>query len=218
MPYLDIAERVPDLDRHRDARRTVASSRSRGLPARARPDRQEGQAVSSGLARPGRERPTDPCRSRERPHGGACRPSLRRRGSLVRAHRAIPRRPVRERARRPAARPAERHPRVRAGRRRRRRDHRREPRRRGGGGRRHPGRARVRALLARGRGPGRRAAPDVSDLDGLRVATRIPCRRDGSSPRRESSARSFPSRARSRPRRGSASPTRSSTSSRRDRR
>ena len=103
---------------------------------------------------------------------------------------------VRERAGRPAARPSERHPRVRSGRRRRPRYHRREPRRRGGGRRRHDRGARLRSLRARGRRAcGRAAAGD-------RRSGR-PARRDGVPGVDEATARRAWCRLRARARLGS---------------
>ena len=100
--------------------------------------------------------------------------SVRGRGSQLRDHRALPARPLRQCAGRPAARPPERHPRVRPGRGRRCRHHRRQPRRRGAGGRRDARRARLRPLHARGGGARRCGAAGHRRLDGLRVATAYP--------------------------------------------
>ena len=205
-----------DFHCHGDPGRAVAAPRDRRLPDRARPDAaSRADAADDGCVHPRRrERQADPCRPREGPHGRAGAAALRRCRPLVRGDGALARRAVRQRPRRPAARPSERHPRVRAGRGRRPRDHRREPGRRGRGGRRHARRARLRALLARGGRPGRRAAA------GHRRPRR-PARRDRLPGVDEEPARGAGRRVRARAglrlcrgdAAGSGSPTPSSTSS-----
>ena len=188
VPYLEIAERVPDLDRDRDAGRAVGQARRGRIPDRAR----AGEAAMSAFTRAGENgRLTLAVPAKGRMAEPTLR-LLRRRGSLVRDDRAIARRAVCQCARRPPARAAERHPRVRPGRRRAPRGHRREPRRRGAGRRPHARGARVRPLHAAGRGAERRAA------DGDRRSRRAP-RRDGLSRLDEDAARRARDRGRARP-------------------
>ena len=162
---------------HGHAGRPLAAPRRRRLCARARAHRETpGELDDPRAVRAGRrERPADRRRALEGADAAADARPLRRGRPQLRDDRARAARPLRERARRPAARAAARHPRVRPGRRRRRRDHRREPRRRERGGRLHGRRARLRALHARGGGAAStRRSTTLADLEGLRVATAYP--------------------------------------------
>ncbi len=116
VPYVEIAERVPTSTatvtrvaqwlRHGTGGYRTALDRTRRRP--------EGDAREPRCprGRP-RRRAAQARRPREGAHVRAVAPALRRRRALVRGHRALADRPVRERAGRSAPRPPERHPRVR---------------------------------------------------------------------------------------------------------
>ena len=210
-----------DEHRHGDTRRSVAAERDRRLPDRSRSNPPEAEEVDGAeRLHPRRhERPAHPRRPLQGADGRAGAAAVRRGGAQLRGDRPGAARPVRERARRSAARARGRRPRVRPGRSRRPRDHRSEPRRRGRGGRRHAGGARVRPLHAAGGGARGRAADGAHRPQRPPHRHRLP-RHDEGSPggdRRRGGARARV-RARSRPRRASVSRTRSSISSRPDRR
>ena len=214
VPYLEIAQRVPTLDRDGDAGRAVGASRVGRLP-----DRTRAGAGSTG-ERHGRSRV--PARTAGSTlavpsKGRLGEPALRlcaEAGLSFEVDRAVAARPLRERTGRPAARAAERHPRVRPGRRRRSRHHRRQPRARGGGGGRHDRRPRLRPMHARGGGARGRATGFDRGAAGAARRDRVPRVDPAAAGRARSGGRAGPRlRARSRRPRGSAWPTRSSTSS-----
>ena len=212
-PYVEIAERVPTSTatvtrvaqwlRHGTG---GTGWRSTGSSAKGRHERH----VHASR----RERPAHARGARERPHGRARPASVRRRGALVRDTERSLVVPVRERARRPAARAPERHPRVRAGRCRPPRHHRREPGRRGAGDVLTLAELGFARCTLAGGGPRRTRRRRRSRIStGLRVATAYPVSTRCCWTSAASRPSSCPSPARSRQRRGSGSRTRSSTSS-----